>query len=276
MPRIIDIYRGRGGVDATDAVAIISYALSLRKEDVYARFDSEISEEEATRIGGLLEERRCGKPLAYITKRKEFFSEDFFVDQRVLIPRPETELVVEEVVNILKKKGRSSYIMDMGTGSGTIGLVLGRAGYRVVCVDVSFDALRVARVNAGRLNVSDRVVLVCSDLWGGIRETRVFDVVVANLPYVSDKQWDELDVGVRGFEPAVALKGGEKGDEVYERLIRAIRLHLKGGGHLVVEIDGRPQARRVRQMFLDAGFRVTIKKDLSGRERVLIGLWKGS
>jgi release factor glutamine methyltransferase len=276
LPRIIDIYRRRRGLGATDVVAIISHALALTKENVYARFDSEVSDEESRRIETLLQERKQGKPLAYITKTKEFFSESFFVDERVLVPRPETELLVEEAAKILKKKGAASYIMDMGTGSGAIGCVLARElGHEVICVDVSLDALRVAQINAGRLNVSGRVALVCSDLWEGIKRARSFDMIVANLPYVPDEQWGKLGMSVKGFEPDVALKGGKEGVELYQRLVGAIRWYLKEDGHVLVEVDGRPQARRVREMIVGEGLRAKTKKDLSDRERVLIGSWKG-
>ncbi|OPY74439.1 MAG: Release factor glutamine methyltransferase [Syntrophorhabdus sp. PtaU1.Bin058] len=265
-------------VKRLDAINIISLASDMKNEEVLANQHRELDGVTTAKIKGLLEERARGKPLAYITKKREFFSEEFYVDERVLIPRPETELLVEEGLKIMGGAvDRIRHILDMGTGSGAIGAVIAKKTRKeVLCVDISIEALRVAQYNARRLNVSGKTGFLCSDLFNGLRESVKFDMVIANLPYVAADEWDGLMEDVRRFEPKTALLGGREGTEIYERFIEGLPGHLAEGGHVLCEIGGSAQAAIIGKRLMAKGFTVISKRDLSGIERVLIGTWTRS
>ncbi|OPX93677.1 MAG: Release factor glutamine methyltransferase [Syntrophorhabdus sp. PtaU1.Bin002] len=272
--KILDIMTKQEGVDRLDMVNVLAFVLAVRQEEVLMNLDRSLDEETAHRVSALLKERSQGKPLAYITKRKEFFSESFFVDERVLIPRPDTETLVEGALEILNKKPNMKCILDMGAGSGAIGLIIAKkTGKRIVCVDVSQKALTVAEKNSRDLGVRDKVDFLCSDLFGGTRREKKFDMIVANLPYVAQTEWDSLMRDVKAHEPRTALDGGADGAEVYRRFVQELPHYLKTGGCVLCEIGGAGRAEQVREMLRAAGFLVVTKRDLSGNERVLIGSW---
>ncbi len=272
--RIVDIITKREEVNRLDKVNILAFVLGVPQEEVLMNFDRKLDEEAARHVSTLLKERSQGKPLAYITKRKEFFSELFFVDERVLIPRPDTETLVGSALEILNKNQHMESVLDMGTGSGAIGLIIAKnTGKHVVCLDISPEALDVAKKNSRDLGVSEKVDLVCSDLFGGTRREKRFDMVVANLPYVAPAEWDSLMQDVKLYEPRKALDGGGGGAEVYRKFIKELPYHLKTDGYVLCETGGVGRAEQVTEMLRAAGFSVSTKKDLSGNERVLIGSW---
>ncbi len=262
-------------VPRIDVIAIIASVLSTSTERIYMDLGMELPPEACERISASLAQRKSGKPLAYIAGKREFFSEEFLVDERVLVPRPETELLVEEAIRIIAGNP-SARVLDMGTGSGIIGTLLARHGaHQVTCVDVSHDALLVARKNAERLRVGERIACVCSDLFSAMRQGQRFDLITANLPYVSAPEWEGLMRDVR-FEPYVALVGGVRGTEVYERFIPAAATHMAEGGSLLCEVGGDAQAECLETVMKGSGFQVRTEKDLEERKRVLIGSWKSS
>ena len=258
-----------------EAISIVAVALSIRKEEVLAGLDMEIDERTGIRIESLLAERKRGMPFAYLAKRKEFFSEDFYVDGRVLIPRPETEILVEAALGLLKEKPAMASLLDMGTGSGAIGLILAKkTGKHVLCVDISPEAIGVAQRNGETLGISSRVSFVCSDLFAAMSNAR-FDMIVANLPYVSSEEWGSLMRDVRDHEPRLALDGGQGGVAIYKRFVDGLPHHLVDTGYVLCEIGGREQANTIEGMFRKIGLRTVVKRDLSGNERVVIGSWTG-
>jgi len=269
--RIRQIITGEKGLSRTDVVAAICLACNLTKEQVFCHMDREIDEARLHIVRRHLDERIAGKPLSYITGVREFFSETFAVNEDVLIPRPETEVLVEEALAIIgDRKGLA--ILDMGTGSGAIGIIVAKhTGNRVVCVDISVAALAVARRNAASIGVEQATRFVCADLFSATSAGAKFDIVLANLPYVASDEWQDLMVDVRAYEPHGALDGGEGGVEVYRRLIGSLPGHLAPGGHVLLEIGSSRQACDVGSMLERAGLRVQVKRDYSGRERVLEG-----
>ncbi len=282
--RIREFLRQERDIGRTDLVAIMAFVLATNTERIYMDPGRELPEEACRRIDRYVAERKKGKPLSYITRTREFFSEEFFVDERVLVPRPETELLVEEALRIMAERpglGQESgsaaglRILDMGTGSGIIGITLARHGAAAVtCVDISLDALLVARTNAARLGVQDKVVCVCSDLFAGINTSTRFDIIVANLPYVSASEWHELMTDVK-FEPRTALLGGGNlGTEVYERFVADFPGRLREDGFVLCEVGGKAQVEAVGALMKGRGLYVHSKKDLAGRDRILIGSWK--
>jgi release factor glutamine methyltransferase len=271
---IRDIVLREKDVSMTDVLGIISFVCAITKEIILANMDREIENTTLSQIEKLLCERRKGKPLAYITEKKEFYSQEFFVDKNVLVPRPETEILVEEALNILAKRKDITGILDMGTGSGAIGLTIAQRTLRhVVCVDVSEKALGVAGKNAQTMGVSDRTHLLCSNLFGGISAEMRFDMILANLPYVADEERGALMADVRDFEPEKALYGGKGGIEIYQEFLRFAHLYLKNEGYILCEVGGYRQAHAIKNILESAGFSVNIKNDYSGQERVVVGLW---
>ena len=242
--RVREFLRQEKDIGRTDLVAIMAFVLATSTERIYMDPERELPEEACRRIREHVAERKKGKPLSYITGRREFFSEEFFVDERVLVPRPETELLVEEALRIMAERPghkSSQRILDMGTGSGIIGITIARHGNAAVtCVDISLDALLVARANAARLGVQDKVACVCSDLFSSIKMEPRFDIIVANLPYVSASEWHELMTDVK-FEPKTALLGGTLGTEVYERFVAELPGRLGEDGFVLCELGGTAQ-----------------------------------
>jgi release factor glutamine methyltransferase len=272
--RIRDIFVKEKDVTMLDLVNIIAHALSIRKEEVFAGYEREVCRKEASRIERLLKSRREGTPLAYILKEKEFFSETFVVDERVLVPRPETEALVEEALKIIRTRKDPLLLLDMGTGPGTIGLTIAKkTRHDVICVDISPDALCVAKKNALLLDVSDRTSLICSDLFSAIQKSVKFDLILANLPYIPSEEWNALTCDVRNFEPEIALNGGEGGVEIYRRFIDVLPHYLKRNGHVLCEIGSATQAVNIQKALGYSGLEAEIKLDLSGKERVIIGSW---
>jgi len=272
--RIREILEEQGGVDRLEALNILAHALSMRKEGIITSLEREVGEIAAERIHQLFAERKKGRPFAYIARCKEFYSETFYVDERVLIPRPETELLVEEALELLKTRPEIKSILDMGTGSGAIGIVLAKETHRnIVCADISMDALRVAHRNKEVLGVSGNVHLLCTDLFAALGNIR-FDMILANLPYVDPEEWDSLMTDVKDYEPRTALDGGLGGTAIYRRFVEGLPRHLEEKGYVLCEVGGREQANLIMDMFGDIGLNSITKKDLSGNERVLIGSWK--
>ncbi len=271
--RVRDLLRQEKSIGPTDLAAIIALVLGTSKEGVYREPERQLDDREVKRITAHVAERRDGRPLSYITRIKEFFSEEFFVDERVLVPRPETEVLVEETLRLMAATPRPR-VLDMGTGSGAIGITLARHGAaHVTCVDISADALDVARSNAKRLAVEHHLSFIRCDLFSGIRRDARFDFVVANLPYISAADCEKLMPDVR-YEPAGALRGGTAGTELYERFVAEIPEHLERGGALLCELGGTEQIEEIGRVLKELDFQVTSRKDLSGQDRVLIASWK--
>ena len=273
--RIREILRHEKDVPRIDLIAIIAFVLSTTTERIYMDLSAELPPAACLQIRESIAQRKTGRPLAYLTGTREFFSEQFLVDERVLVPRPETELLVEEAIRVMEKR-TDPRVLDMGTGSGVIGALLAQHGATgVTCVDISCEALLVARENAKRLGVQERITHVCSDLFRGIKKEQRFDVVVANLPYVSKSEWEGLTRDVR-FEPYVALVGGDRGTELYERFVSTLTGYLGENGAALCEVGGDAQAKSLGEAMRRLGFEVRTEKDLEGRQRVLVGSWKSS
>ena len=208
----------------------------------------------------------ANEPLAYILKEKEFFGERFTVSPAVLIPRPETELLVEKALALIGKKTIS--ILDIGAGSGCISIVLAlQSRAQVTAVDVSPPALRVLKRNIARFGLQERVRVVRADFFPA--RPGLFQVIVANPPYLSDRDWQVLPPGIKRFEPRSALVAGRKGTEALEKIIAGAPAFLQPGGHLLLEI-GQGQLGAVRTFLKGAGLRETLcTPDYGGIARVI-------
>lgn len=268
MHSLIDIVRlskqyVNGGRPDFEVEEWIAFCLKLKRFDLYIQYDRPLEKSELFLIREGLKSLKFGTPLAYITHTVHFWKSDFYCNSDVLIPRPETELLVEHALRLIRECKYSS-VADVCTGSGCIGLSLKREMplLRVCLCDLSFAALEIARKNA----LSDDVVLRQGDLLEPLLLGEV-DLVVANPPYLSIDEWNRMDASVRNFEPSVALVGGVSGVEPYERLVlQAVDKRVKA---LVVEI-GDTQKDQVLSIFKKGGAAsVDCFKDFLGKDRVI-------
>lgn len=243
------------------------FVLACDRSHLYAHPERMLTEDEKDRYDHVIAERMRGFPTQYITGHQEFWGLDFIVTPDVLIPRPETELLIETVLPLARAIA-TPRIIDVGTGSGCIALALAKElpTANIDAVDISAAALEIARANAVRNQLADRVSFRHADLLGGV-EPQNFDFVVSNPPYVGEHEEDEVQLEVRKFEPRAAVFAGATGLEVYERLIPQAQAALKPQGWLVMEISGTVAAG-VKQL-LSRWQAVEISKDLQGIPRVV-------
>jgi release factor glutamine methyltransferase len=226
------------------AEVLLAHQLNLSRVKLYLDFDKPLGEEEVAGFRNLVKRRLRREPLQYITGRQEFWSLDFQVGPQVLIPRPETEVLVEQVVRLFKEerlpeKDRPK-ILDFGTGCGAVAVALAREieGASLWASDLSEDALEVARLNAETHGVARRIVFKRGDLWEPIRgEALRFDVIVSNPPYVDSGTMDTLPCEVRDYEPRAALDGQEGGMFFIEKIISGAGDYLNPGGWVLIEMD---------------------------------------
>jgi release factor glutamine methyltransferase len=257
-----------------DAELLVAQALGLSRVQLYVQFDRPLLPAELGDIRALIKRRQAGESVAYLLGKKEFWGLEFAVDARVLVPRPDTETLVEEARERLDEAAReaaSERIADVGTGSGAIALTLAklRPAAAVFAADVSPDALAVARANSDRLALP--VTFVEGDLTAPLAPHAPFALIVANLPYIPSGDLAALPPEVRA-EPALALDGGADGLSLVRRLIAAAPDLLAAGGALALEI-GAGQAPATVELLQAAGFAdVRTRRDLGGVERVVSGV----
>lgn len=236
-------YLKQRGADSPrlDAELLLAHALGCQRIDLYTSFERVPDESQRAEFRRLVCARAQGTPVAYLLQRREFFSLDFRVTADVLIPRPETELLVVRLLELARamRGGKGLQIADVGTGSGCIAICAARelADCRITAIDISPAALAVAGENARRHGVGERIELVESDLFAAVDAGRRFDLVVSNPPYVSQQEWQRLATEVRDHEPRLALVAGPEGTEVIQRLIGQAVERLRPGGWLLMEIN---------------------------------------
>lgn len=250
------------GINPRDVDLLFSDHLGRSTAWLYAHGEAEVDRDAIT---PLLERRYSGEPLQYIRRRTEFYSREFYVDDRVLIPRPETELIVEEAMARAPRGGR---VVDIGTGSGCIAISIERErpDLHVLGVDRSMEALAVTSINRARLE--SKIALVASDLFSGVRGT--FDIIASNPPYIPLAEYEELAVEVRIHEPRIALTPGRSGTEIIERLLDESRARLAPDGVVILEV-GYGQEAATRAIAHDRGYHVdAFLPDLAGIPRVVV------
>jgi release factor glutamine methyltransferase len=256
-----------------DAEVLLMRFLRMDRLQLSMQPERELAGEEVAGFTRWVERRSLGEPVAYILGDKEFWSLRFEVGREVLIPRPETECLVEEVLRFYRPPGEGLRVLDIGTGSGAIGVVLARElpAARVAATDISPGALAVARRNAQIHGVVDRMEFFQGDLFAAV--SGVFDIICSNPPYIPEGVYDLLPAGIRNFEPPGALIAGPDGLDFHRKIIREGAHRLKGGGRIFLEI-GEGQRDRVEALFQDDGGYDTIsfRKDYGGIDRVASAL----
>lgn len=268
-----EFFTQRGLSDARlCAEILLAHSMQTERLRLYTCWETEPAEAARTTFRALVKEAAAGRPIAYLIGRKEFLSLAFEVTPDVLIPRPETEILVERAINLVRKGGTDHpwRVLDVGTGSGCIAISLARhvPSATVAASDVSEAALTVAQRNAERHGVHERITWRCGDLLSPWTNEPPFDLVVSNPPYVAT-EGAPLERSVRDHEPHVALFAGGDGLDVIRRLLRDVPRHLRPGGHLLMEI-GFDQAAAVRQLAADSGWQLCgLYRDGGGHERVL-------
>ncbi len=257
-----------------DAELLLSEALGIDRVQLYVNFDQPLVKEELDRCRELVRRRGRGEPVAYILGRAWFRDLELEVDPSVLVPRPETELLVEAALSFLESRSwqQPPAVLELGTGSGAVALAVAAAypAAAVTATDVSREALALAERNARRAGVGGRVRLVESDLFAALDPGAPFDAVLANPPYIADHEWQELPGDVRRYEPAVALRGGADGLDCYRRLVPAAPRYLRPGGLLALEIGWR-QGDAVRGLLRETGAfsGIEVRPDLAGHPRLV-------
>ena len=271
----------RVGSPRMNAEVLLMFVLGCDRAYLYAHPERELSPDEQNRYDEALEQRARGVPSQYITGHQEFWGLDFIVGPAVLIPRPETEHLVEAVLELCKglphpvspksgetRVGQPIRIVDVGTGSGCVALALVSELPRaeIHATEISEEALEIARANAARLLLTDRVTFNATDLLHGIAGE--FDIVASNPPYVGESEYDKVQLEVRKFEPRCAVFAGPDGMDIIRRLAPQARAALKPGGYLAMEI-GYSQEAAVRAVLHDWRD-VRAVPDLQGIPRVIV------
>ena len=255
-----------------DAELLLSHILETSRLQLYLRFEMPVLPEHLAAFRELIKKRAAHSPVSYLTSRKEFLSLDFYVDSRVLIPRPETEVLVE---NVLQAQEAPCQLIDIGTGSGAIAisLAVNRPEWEVLATDISVDALEVAQKNAVAHKCADRLTFLQGNLFEpleGLPNPR-FDWIVSNPPYVSTVEYSSLPPDVRDHEPKTALLAGTDGLDVTTALLEGAPQFLKPGGRVGLEI-GHNHSQDVQDIVQSnsAYSGCQVIKDYSGVERVII------
>lgn len=272
------VYRlEQAGIESApfDADLLFEFCFRMSRSQRILSGHREVPENELKEFNVILERRISREPLHYITGVREFWSLDFFVSPSVLIPRPETEFLLECVLDNQRKQGiRPAAVLDMCSGSGVIAIVLAKelTAASITAVDVSVSSLQVALMNRKKHQMMDRVNFICSDLFSGLHSDMKFDLIVANPPYVAVCERDILQPEVRFWEPDTALFAGSEGLDSIVRLADQAFTYMKPGSWLFIEI-GADQKEKVKRLFVDhrsgAYEHVKVLSDWSGRPRVL-------
>jgi release factor glutamine methyltransferase len=258
------------GQARANAEVLLAHVLGIERIQLYLNYDRPLGPGELARFREIIKRRAAFEPSQYIVGKQEFWSLQFEVSPAVLIPRPETEVLVEKALEILGEE--DALVLDLGTGSGAIPVALAheRSSIRVIATDRSLEALAVAKRNAARNDVSGRIHFALADLFEAFSVLPHFELIVSNPPYVSESEYQELAPEISRYEPASALRGGgEHGLDLIRKILEHFPKYLKPGGSLLVEI-GQGQADFL-QLELDSAFAGQFEfiPDYSGIKRVL-------
>jgi len=271
-------YLKNKGVDSPrlSAELLLSCVLGLKRIELYTQFDKIVTEEKLTGLHKLVERAGKHEPIAYLAGKTEFYSLEIEVTVDCMIPRPETELLVERAIEFLRARGGKQFVCDLCTGSGCIAAAIAKnfSDCRIIATDICDAALSVAAKNIERYGLKERVKLLCGDLFDPVMpqlDVEKFDLIVCNPPYVSSAEFEKLDKNVKDYEPKLALFAGDDGLDIYRRIVEKVEQFLKPDAALMLEI-GYEQGQTVRQLLEQAGCfgEITTEKDHCDNDRIVI------
>lgn len=260
-----------------NAELLLARSLNISREELYKKFREPLEEKKREALESLIQRRISGEPLQYILGGQEFWSIDLKADPRALIPRPETELLVEQSLLILKQEKfiRPPFVLEIGTGSGAIAIALAKELKEIflVATDISLDALELAKENIRSADLVNRIKLINGDLFAPLslfKGQAHFDLIVSNPPYIRRIDLPSLAKEVKDYEPLVALNGGPDGLDFYRKIISQAHHYLRDGGWLLLEI-GQGQSHHVTELIREENhfLKPEVLPDLSGIERVV-------
>ncbi|MGH7284766.1 MAG: peptide chain release factor N(5)-glutamine methyltransferase [Polyangiaceae bacterium] len=272
-----DDFRAKG-IDSPrlDAEVLLGWATGKSRIELIMEAKRELGPEELAKFRDAVKRRRTREPVAYVRGHREFFGRSFRVDKRVLVPRPDTETLVEVALDRTRHLSMCMRALDVCTGSGCVGISLARERPTsfVVATDLSAGAIEVAKANALRLGAYNLAFFI-GDLFAAVDASLRFDVITANPPYIPSAEISKLDADIRDFEPTLALDGGDDGLAIARRIVDDAPAHLEANGILAIEI-GYDEAERARELFAKRGFSdIETKRDYGKIERVISGRWPG-
>ena len=266
------------GIDSPrlSAELLLGYVLGMERIELYTQFDKVIGKEQLDKLHDLVKRAGENEPIAYITGRCEFYSLELELSRDCLIPRPETELLVERAIEFLRQRNGQQLVCDLCTGSGCIAVTIVKnyPKAKIIATDISDAALKVAAKNVEKYKLTERIKLLCGDLFDPIvpqLDEAKSDLIVCNPPYVSTAEFERLDRNVKDYEPAESLVGGVDGLDVYKRIIEKANDFLTANGALMLEIGYR-QGEAVRELLERSGYlgEITIERDFHNNDRIAI------
>ena len=266
------------GIDSPrlSAELLLSHVLALKRIDLYTQFDKPVSRQQLDILHDLVKRAGQDEPVAYLVGKTEFYSLELNVTPDCMIPRPETELLVERAIEFLRTRRDTQFVCDLCTGCGCIAVAIAKnyPDARIIATDICDAALAVAAGNIEKHQLKERITLLCGDLFDPIisgLDVDKFDLVACNPPYVSTAEYEKLDKNVKDYEPKVALFAGVDGLDIYRRVIEKADRFLKPDAALMLEI-GYAQGQAVRQLLEQTGAftEIKIEKDIHNNDRIAI------
>ena len=255
---------------------LLSNVLELKRIDLYTQFDKQVPQDQLDKLHELVKCAGLYEPVAYLTGKTEFYSLELDITSDCMIPRPETELLVQRAIEFLRTRSGVQYVCDLCTGSGCIAVAIAKnfPDARITATDISAAALEVADRNIEKHRLKEQVRLLCGDLFEPViqqLDVSQFDLIVCNPPYVSTSEYENLDKNIKDYEPQSALLAGEDGMDVYQKIVEKVDDFLKPGAALMLEI-GYAQGPTVRELLEQTGTfgEIKIEKDFHDNDRIVI------
>jgi len=271
-------YLADKGVDSPrlSAELLLSYVLKMKRIELYTQFDKLVAKEQLNRLHELVKRASQNEPVAYLIGKTEFYSLELNITPDCMIPRPETELLVERAIEFLRSRPTTQFVCDLCTGSGCIAVAIAKnfPNATIIATDISDAALNVAAENVEKYQLNDRIRLLRGDLFDPIvpeLDVDKFDLIVCNPPYVSTAEYEKLDKNVKDYEPKSALFAGVDGLDIYRRIIEKADQFLKPDAAFMLEI-GYAQGQAVRELLEESSAftEIKIEKDLHNNDRIAI------
>jgi len=265
------------GIDSPrlSAELLLSHLLNMKRIELYTQFDKLVSQQQLDQLHDLVKQASQYEPIAYLTGKTEFYSLQLDVTPDCMIPRPETELLVERAIEFLRRRTSRQFVCDLCTGCGCIAVAIAKNFHDadIIATDISDAALNIAAQNIEKHKLKDRIKLLSGDLFDPLipqLDVSKFDLIVCNPPYVSAAEFESLDRYIKAFEPRIALYAGEDGLDVYRRIIEKVDQFLKADAALMLEI-GYAQGQAVRELLEQAACftQITIEKDYHNNDRIV-------